>query len=126
MSEPLVLGADNIVSNPPYSDVESVVRLYLPLVRDTLALLLPADWLYSDKRLAWLETTPLTTVYPLTPRPSLPPGEVAVEGEASTGQQPKGGRNNFAWYRWDQGAKFDPKIRFLSMYRVGTVESAFL
>lgn len=94
----------SIVTNPPFKHAEAFVRRALDLDLRKCAFLLPMAWLNGDKRSRWLEKQPLKRVYVLTPRPSMPPGEVVISGGV-VGQ----GRTDFAWYvferAWNKAAK---------------------
>jgi hypothetical protein len=88
--------ADNIVSNPPFGQVDAFLPAILRLAQRKVALLLPANWVQGDKRSRWLETTPLRRVLFLTPRPSMPPGAVVLAGG-----KPGNGTTDYAWFIWD-------------------------
>jgi hypothetical protein len=70
------------------------------LVRQA-ALLIPVRRLNAA---TWLEATPLTAIHLLTPRPSLPPGRVALDLE-SQGKQPSGGTQLARFPAWPQWAR---------------------
>jgi hypothetical protein len=50
----------------------------------------------------------LTRVYLLTPRPSMPPGQVILRGE-----EPGGGKQDFVWLVFSQQHKGPPELRWL-------------
>jgi len=56
----------------------------------------------------WLADTPLARVYLLTPRPSMPPGQVIEAGE-----KPEGGKQDFVWLVWRRGYVGPPELRWL-------------
>lgn len=91
---------DNIVCNPPFDDINETplpfVQWALAHTRDKVALLVPFKWFAGDKRSRVLETLPLGRVLMLTPRPSMPPGPALLD-MWSRGEEPKGGREDFAW-----------------------------
>ena len=101
---------DNIVSNPPFKHAQRFVEIALSITAGKVAMLLPASWIQGDKRSRWLEETPLSKVYFLTPRPSMPPGEVIAAGMA-----PGGGTVDYAWFVWDipKRTKRAPEINWL-------------
>lgn len=109
----MVKTTDNIVSNPPYVSKTSQVLVdrCLQLARDKVALLLPFRWLVPWERSFWIEKTPLRRVLCLTPRPSLPPGQVVlrrpdeylVPEEDLYDASPANGNVDFAWYVWEHG-----------------------
>lgn len=88
----------NIVSNPPFGHAVAFVTKSLEFAQCKVAMLLPSKWMYGDKRSRWLATTPLYKVLAITPRPSMPPGRVILEGIA-----PGGGKEDFAWFIWLKG-----------------------
>jgi hypothetical protein len=90
---------DNIVSNPPYHLLERFALHALELARIKTALLIPVRRLNAA---TWLEATPLTAIHLLTPRPSLPPGRVALDLE-SQGKQPSGGTQDYCWLVFQHG-----------------------
>ena len=100
-----------IVSNPPFGCAEEFVRRALTLA-PKVAMLLPALWMTGQKRASWLKGSDLRRVDILTPRPSMPPGHVI-----EAGQNPTGGKKDFAWFVWDalssnRGEPY-PELRWL-------------
>lgn len=91
---------DNIITNPPFDDVNKCpwpfIRWALTHVHHQVALLVPFKWFSGDKRSRLLETLPLTAIYVLTPRPSMPPGDALLEMR-KRGEEPGGGKEDFAW-----------------------------
>lgn len=100
--------AHNIVSNPPFGVADEFARHMLQISEHKVALLLPTKWMNSAKRGAWLETTPLATVWLLAPRPSMPPGPVIEAGE-----KPGNGTVDYCWMVWDKTHTGAPVIRWL-------------
>jgi hypothetical protein len=101
------------VSNPPFGHAMAFAKQALTVAKRRVALLLPVKWLLGDKRSRWLADSPLVQVYFITPRPSMPPGKVIVAGAS-----PGGGKEDFAWFIWDQRAarsivKRPPEIAWL-------------
>lgn len=105
----------NIVSNPPFGLAEEFVQHALTLVDKggKVAMLLPLVWLsgFSTKR-NWLPSSPLRRVYPISPRPSMPPGKVIMAGIKAGN-----GTKDFAWFVWLSGYKGCPDIEFLNTRR---------
>jgi hypothetical protein len=105
---------DNIVSNPPFGLCDSkkgkpgFVELALRRAQRKVALLMPANWVQGDKRSRWLETTPLQKVLFLSPRPSMPPGQVL-----EAGVKPGNGTTDYAWFVWERGHSGAPTIGWL-------------
>jgi hypothetical protein len=85
----------NVVSNPPYSIFREFAEHALRLARHKVALVFPLARVVAAR---WLEQTPLARIYLLTPRPSMPPGDVILRGE-----KPQGGRVDFCWLVWSHG-----------------------
>jgi hypothetical protein len=80
---------DNVVCNPPFALAHQFAAHALTGVRYKVALLFPVARLNAAGK--WLANMPLHRVWLLTPRPSMPPGDVILRGE-----NPKGGRSDFA------------------------------
>lgn len=99
---------ENIVSNPPFGIADAYARHALDVSFGKVALLLPTKWMNSEKRGAWLETTPLKRVWLLAPRPSMPPGPVI-----EAGVRPGNGTTDFSWFVWEHGFVGAPEIGFL-------------
>jgi hypothetical protein len=99
---------DNIVCNPPFSIARKFTELAIDCSIFKCALILPTVWLNGDKRSRWLETTPLYKILLLTPRPSMPPGEVVMAGEAA-----RNGTQDFAWFIWSRGHTGPAQIGWL-------------
>jgi SAM-dependent methyltransferase len=91
-----------IMSNPPFRKVRAFYDAAIARASHVI-FLLPSTWLNGAETSAWLETTPLKCVYPLGPRPSMPPGDYLLAGNI-----PKGGRCDHSWYEWD--ARVEPRI----------------
>lgn len=98
----------NIVSNPPFGIAQHFVSHALQLARHTVCMLLPANWVQGDKRSRWLESTPLASVYFITPRPSMPPGAVVAAGG-----KPGNGTTDYAWFVWTRGRVGSAEICWL-------------
>jgi hypothetical protein len=93
-----------VMGNPPFRRVLPFYEAAMARAEERVVFLLPMTWLCGAQTSAWLETTPLACVYPLGPRPSMPPGEYLLAGK-----KPEGGRKDFAWYEWRKG--FRPRVR---------------
>lgn len=109
------LSFNNIVSNPPFKLCDDRKNGCYPFVEKCLdharykvALLLPSKWIQGDKRAVWLATTPLRRVWFISPRPSMPPGQVIAAGH-----KPGNGTTDYAWFVWLQGYDGAPEIRWL-------------
>jgi hypothetical protein len=66
---------DNIVTNPPFALARQFVDHALELARRKIAILFPIARLNAAR---WLEDTPFRQLWLLTPRPSMPPGEMIL------------------------------------------------
>lgn len=106
---------DNIVSNPPFklcddrkTATHPFVQRCLERARSKVALLLPANWIQGDARSRWLETTPLLRVWFISPRPSMPPGQII-----EAGLSPGNGTTDYAWFVWLMGYDGRPEVRWL-------------
>jgi hypothetical protein len=97
--------ANNIVSNPPFTQCDQFVHRALELVTGKVAMI----WLTRRLNAArWLQDTPLARVYLLTPRPSMPPGRLILAGE-----KPGGGTQDFCWLVWCRRWVGSPELRWL-------------
>jgi len=56
----------------------------------------------------WLVNSPLARVYLLTPRPSMPPGQVILAGE-----KPGGGTQDFVWLVFERDHVGPAHLRWL-------------
>ena len=99
----------NIVTNPPFDLFEEFARHALALTVGKVAMI----WLTRRLNAArWPEQTPLVRVWLLTPRPSMPPGEVYRRYEAQ-GREPSGGTQDFCWLVWQHGEPYRGEMRWL-------------
>lgn len=87
----------SIICNPPYKLAEEFIRRALLTARHKVAMILPLKFLASTKRYDLFTSTPVSCVYTLSSRPSMPPGGVAVEA--------KGGFTDYCWIVWTHGHK---------------------
>jgi hypothetical protein len=98
---------DNIIGNPPCALVREFAAHALVLVRHKVALQFPVARLNAAGK--WLAPLPLRRLWLLTPRPSMPPGDVILRGEKS-----KGGKTDFAWLVFDKAFAGVPTINWLA------------
>jgi hypothetical protein len=104
--------AFDVVTNPPFRLARAFVERALTLGARKTAIIFPTARLNAAR---WLEPLPLAKIYLLTPRPSMPPGEVIARGE-----RPGGGRMDFAWLIFNHGHSGPPELRWLHRDRSGT------
>lgn len=93
----------NVVMNPPYGRAklaEAFIRKALAMEGvEKVAAFLNSKFLFGSGRAAGLYAEhPPSRVYPISPRPSCPPG-VFLQG----GGKAEGGVENFVWIVWDLG-----------------------
>jgi hypothetical protein len=86
----------SVVTNPPFKLAREFVERALTLNATKVAILFPVARLNAASR--WLVPLPLARVLLLTPRPSMPPGEMILRGE-----KPQGGRFDYCWLVFAQG-----------------------
>jgi hypothetical protein len=102
--------------NPPFGLAEDFVREAIEIVPrgGKVAVILPLVWVsgFSTKR-DWLPNSPLCTLYPISPRPSMPPGRVIEAGE-----KPGNGTKDFAWLVWQNGYCGEASVRFMNTNEV--------
>ncbi len=95
----------NVVSNPPFDQFRAFAEHALHKAIGKVAMI----WLVRTLPAArWLKDTPLARIWLLTPRPSMPPGEVITRGE-----KPGGGKQDFCWLVWDRAHVGAPSIGWL-------------
>lgn len=96
----------NIVCNPPFNIASQFALHALSLgATKKVAMIFPTARLNAAK---WLQKTPLSTVWLMTPRPSMPPGHVIARGE-----KPKGGKKDFCWLVWTKNYKGPAELKWL-------------
>jgi hypothetical protein len=81
--------AFNVVTNPPFQLARAFVERALTLGAVKTAIIFPTARLNAAR---WLKPLPLAKILLLTPRPSMPPGEIIARGE-----KPSGGKTDFCW-----------------------------
>jgi hypothetical protein len=97
--------AQNIVCNPPFDICDQFVRRALHLAGGKVAMIWLARRLNAAR---WLANTPLARVYLLTPRPSMPPGQVIVASE-----KPSGSSQDFGWLVFERSHVGPADLRWL-------------
>jgi hypothetical protein len=95
----------NIVSNPPFPILREFTLHALTVARRKVALLWPLRRLPAAR---WLEATPLRRIHLLTPRPSLPPGDLIAAG-----MKPGNGSQDFCWLVFERGYIGNPETLWL-------------
>lgn len=93
----------NIVMNPPYGRAKlarAFIEHALPLTTRTLAVLVNTRFLYSEGRYGFFtdRATKPHTILHLSNRPSMPPGDMLLEGKIKRG----GGPADYCWLIWHQ------------------------
>ena len=102
--------ADNFVMNPPFSLGREFVERALRLASRKVAAILPMRRLAAAGK--WVEALPHYRTYYITPRPSMPPGHVALEYERA-GKEPSGGKQDFCILVFLKGFNGDPTEHWL-------------
>ena len=97
--------AFDVVTNPPFRLARAFVERALTLGARNTAVIFPTARLNAAR---WLESLPLARIWLLTPRPSMPPGEVIARGE-----KPGGGKTDFCWLVFDRTHSGSPELRWL-------------
>lgn len=105
--------APNIVSNVPFRFAMAFVGHALNLAQHKVAILLPAGWVQADTRSRWLCRTPLARIWLITPRPSMPPGNLPKKFRSRSGRKGGNGTTDYAWFVWEQGHTGLPQIGWL-------------
>ena len=97
---------DNIVCNPPFGLLREFTERALRLARNTVCILAPVARLNAAR---WLQSSGhLCQILLLTPRPSMPPGEVVLGG-GKVG----GGKADYCWLEFDKGYQGEPFVNWL-------------
>jgi hypothetical protein len=96
---------DNVVCNPPFKVAPQFVARALELARYKVAIIFPTARLNAAR---WLQALPLARVWLLTPRPSMPPGEVILRGE-----KPGNGKEDFCWVVLEHGHRGPAAMHWL-------------
>ncbi len=105
LTAPAPAVAFSIVTNPPFKLARSFVDRARTLGAAKVAIIFPTARLNAAR---WLKPLPLTRVWLLTPRPSMPPGEVIARGE-----KPGGGKTDFCWLVLDRTHSGSPTMWWL-------------
>jgi hypothetical protein len=95
----------NVISNPPFDHVREFCEHALELGAVKVAMIMLLRRLNAAH---WLRQLPLTTVYLLTPRPSMPPGKVILAGE-----EPGGGTQDFVWLLINSGYRGQVQMKWM-------------
>lgn len=97
---------DNIVTNPPYGLLREFTERALRLARNKVCILCPVARLNAAR---WLQLSgSLFQILLLTPRPSMPPGEVVLNG-GKVG----GGKADYCWLEFVKGYQGEPYLNWL-------------
>jgi len=96
---------DNIVSNPPFDILPDFASHAVALARHKVALVFPTARLNAAR---WLEDLPLSRVWLMTPRPSMPPGHV-IMADGPVG----GGKSDYCWLVFDVVAGGPVEMKWL-------------
>jgi hypothetical protein len=91
----------NVICNPPFEIIARFGPHAVAASLDRTALLFPSARLHAAGK-GWLRGLSLSHVWLLSPRPSLPPGEV-YRRYREQGREPSGGRVDFAWLIFKRG-----------------------
>jgi hypothetical protein len=99
-------GITSIVCNPPFDHVEEFCRRACEIAHYKVAMI---SLLRRLPAAHWLNELPLETIYLLTPRPSMPPGEYIAAGN-----KPGGGTQDFVWLVFNKRKPWGhPKMEWL-------------
>lgn len=109
----------SIITNPPFTRIEEFAFHALEVTTEKVAFVVPA------KRIAamwkWASGTPLSWIYYLTPRPSMPPGFLYKEYQEK-GEEGKGDTKDYAILLWEHGYHGYPRSWWI--HRDGGTEGA--
>ena len=111
---PPILTVSAIVCNPPFDHVRGFCEQALEIATHKVAMLVPLRRLPAAR---WLQGMPLETVWLLSPRPSMPPGQYIAAGD-----KPGGGSQDFCWLVFRKGLiAWTPRLRWLHRDRETTI-----
>ena len=99
------LGGISVVSNPPFDHVQEFCEHALELGAEKVAMIMLVRRLNAAH---WLERLPLETIWLLSPRPSMPPGEWIAAGN-----KPGGGTQDFCWLILKSDYTGAPRLKWL-------------
>ena len=100
---------ENICCNVPFRFAMAFTGHALNLAERKVALLLPTAWINGEARSRWLSKTPLKRVWHITPRPSMPPGEVVMKATQSISN----GTTDYSYFVWEHGYTGEPLTGWL-------------
>ncbi len=95
----------NIVCNPPYSLAERFLEHALIHTLRKVAFIVRLDFLASQRRAKIYHGYPLSRVWVMSRRPSMPPGDGDTSG--------KGGMHDYCWVVFDHEYDGEAKVGFL-------------
>ncbi|MXV35953.1 MULTISPECIES: helix-turn-helix transcriptional regulator [unclassified Saccharibacter] len=87
----------SIISNPPFNQAETFVKIAIDHTQDRVCLFLRAAFLEGIKRSAWLRETPPARVWHFPDRISCVPGHLLGQ------KQKHNGTTAYAWVVWERG-----------------------
>lgn len=97
---------DNIVTNPPFDDIDLFTMHAVLRSRYKTAVVFPIARLPAAQD--WLEPLRLARVWLLRPRPSMPPGSYL-----KLGHKAEGGRVDYCWLVFDHAHHGAPEMKWL-------------
>jgi len=103
------IDARNFIFNPPFGRgnlARAFIRRALEAKPDFLAVLLPAPMMFGRASNELYVFTKPAFLHPLVPRPSMPPGQLLVEGKVEA----TGGKEDYFWAVWIAGESPDHPI----------------
>lgn len=103
--KPLKASGD-IVMNPPYKVLQEFIEQAMRTGAGKIAVLTRTSFLASRRRYQWFVDLPVKRVWILSDRPSMPPGDVAVEA--------KGGMSDYCWIIIQPGWDKEPRLNWLA------------
>jgi hypothetical protein len=115
----------NIVCNPPFRIAPEFIPHALKLARRKVAMVFPLARIAAangPRGSFWINDTPLERVWILSPRPSMPPADIAIDCERR-GLLPSGGTEDFTWLVFRIGFAGRPEIRWLHKSGFGPDQS---
>ncbi len=106
---------DNFAFNPPFHLAPAFALHAVQLVVRKIAMVFPTARLNAadgPRSGRWISSIPLRRIWLLSPRPSMPPGDIALEHE-KRGEEPAGGTEDYAWLIIERGFTGHAEVRWL-------------
>ena len=106
------LNISHVITNPPYyrgKGTQAFMERGLEIASHSVAVLAPIPFLASKGRFLWFRNLPISHVFVLSQRPSMPPGVLLESGTVSA----SGGKEDYIWIVATHGHVGPPMMDWL-------------